>query len=122
MFLPLLFASVAIAVAGDIYDVITSEKCFAKGAVETFTFLIGDNKRPSAVQLYLRDSVVLAACVAPSVLCATVFHNLPVAYGGLIAPILYGVKHYKGALAGKAFLAGKPATLPQTAWQKFWEG
>jgi hypothetical protein len=118
----LLAASLVVAVAGDLYDVVTSEKCFAKGAVETNTFLIGDNQKPSAEKLYLRDSVVLAFCILPSVLSAIVFHNLPVAYGGLTAPVIFGVKHYIGARAGVAFLAGKAQTAPQTAWQKFWQG
>ena len=114
--------ALAVAVAGDLYDVITSEKCFAKGAVETNTFLIGSNQKPSALKLYLRDSVVLALAVAPSALCATVFHNLPLAYAGLIAPVIFGIKHYRGALAGLAFLAGKSLPSTQTAWQKFWQG
>jgi hypothetical protein len=122
MYIPLLVASLAFAVACDIEDVITSEKCFAKGAVETNTFLIGDNQKPSAVKLYLRDSVVLALCVLPSALCATVFHNLPLAYGGLIAPVIFGVKHLLGVRYGKAFLAGKSQPTAQSWWQKLLQG
>jgi hypothetical protein len=118
----LLAASLVVAVAGDLYDVITSEKCFAKGAVEGNSFLIGDNQRPSAVKLYLRDSLELGFAVLPTVLCATVFHNLPLAYGALTGPVILGIKHYRGGLAGTAFLAGKPWPEPQTAWQKFWQG
>ena len=117
-----LFGSIAVAIAGDIYDVVTSEKCFAKGAVETNTFLIGENQKPSAEKLYLRDLVVLSFCLAPTLLCATVFHNRPLAYGALISPVLFGVKHYLGARSGVAFLEGKPQAAPQTWWQKLLHG
>ena len=122
LFIPLLAASLVIAVTGDILDVITSEKCFAKGAVETNTFLIGDNQKPSAVKLYLRDSVVLALCVLPSALCATVFHNIPLAYAGLVAPTIVGIKHFLGYRSGLAFLSGKPQAAAQTWWQKLIQG
>lgn len=119
MYPTLLAAALAVAVAGDLYDVVMTEKAIAKGAVETSTFLVGS--KPSTIALYLRDSLILGLCVAPSLLGATVFHNLPLAYGLLSAPVVYGVKHYLGGHKGKQWLAGKVSdpNKPQSAWQKF---
>jgi hypothetical protein len=91
-----LLASLAVAVLGDIYDVTYTSRGLKTGvALEGFTFLIGS--KPSTRALYLRDALVLGLCIAPTALSATVFHNLPIAYGALSAPVVYGIKHYLGA-------------------------
>ena len=115
----LLTVSLALGVAGDVYDVIMTEKGLKAGvAVEGDTWLISSDK-PSALALYLRDSIVLAFCVAPTALCATVFHNIPLAYGALISPVVYGVKHVQGGLQWRTLLNGGKLPTVQTAWQKF---
>ena len=115
----LLTVSLALGVAGDVYDVIMTEKGLKAGvAVEGDTWLIGSTK-PSALALYLRDSLVLALCVAPTALCATVFHNLPLAYGALAGPVAYGAKHVLGGLQWRTLLNGGKLPTVQTAWQKF---
>jgi hypothetical protein len=96
----LLGVALAGAVAGDLYDVAMTEKGIKAGvAVEGNDWLVG--QKPSALALYLRDSLVLAFCVAPTALLATVFHNLPLAYGALISPVIYGYVHLQGGLAWK---------------------
>lgn len=101
MLLPYLFAAAtAVGILGDVYDVTYTTIGLKKGlAVEGNTWLIGN--KPSEKALYLRDGLVLAFCMLPTILGATVFHNVPVAYGGLVSPVIYGVKHYMGGLAWK---------------------
>src|SRR5271157_6061830 len=101
MLYPLLLGiALAVAVLGDLYDVTMTEKGIKSGvAVEANDWLVG--QKPSALALYLRDSLVLALCVTPTALCATVFHNLPLAYGALVSPVVYGVVHLFGGLAWK---------------------
>ena len=101
MLLPYLFvAATAVGILGDVYDVTYTTIGLKKGlAVESNTWLIGS--KPSTKALYLRDGLVLALCMLPTTVCAAVFHNIPVAYGGLTAPIVYGIKHYMGGRAWK---------------------
>jgi hypothetical protein len=98
--------SVAFCEACGIYDATMTEKGLKAGvAVEGFDWLVG--KKPSAVALYLRDNLLLGLCSLPAILCATVFHNVPLAYGACISPVLYGIKHIQGGLAWKKLLGGK---------------
>src|ERR1700686_4680425 len=90
----------AIAVAAAIceacgaYDVAKTEQGLKKGvAVEAFTFLVGS--KPSAIALYLRDNLLLAAVAAPAIAFA-LLHNLPLAYGACAGPLAYGLKHIQG--------------------------
>lgn len=122
MLYPILLAvSLALGVAGDIYDVILTEKGLKAGVAaegnQWLSSIVGT--KPSAVGLYFRDSIVLALCVAPTALCATVFHNLPLAYGALAGPVAYGAKHVLGGLQWRTLLNGGKLPTVQTAWQKF---
>ena len=122
MLYPILLAvSLALGVAGDVYDVIMTEKGLKAGVAaegnQWLSSIVGT--KPSAIGLYFRDSIVLALCVAPTALCATVFHNLPLAYGALISPVVYGVRHVQGGLQWRTLLNGGKLTQPTTAWQKF---
>lgn len=102
MYILFLTLALIIAVAGDVYDVIMTEKGLKAGvAVEGNDFLV--DSKPSALALYLRDSVILAFCLVPTVLSAA-FGNMPVAYGSLIAPVVYGIQHILGGLQWRALL------------------
>lgn len=114
----ILAAVTTVSVVADLLDVITTEKCIAKGAVETNTFLVGT--KPTAEALYLRDSLVYALCVAPSIV-SLILGNTPLAYGTLVGPAVFAAKHFLGYRAGKLWLAGKAPdpNAPKSAWQKF---
>lgn len=120
MFLALYIAALAVGVAGNIYDVVLTERGIKAGvAVEAN----GDNPKPTAEILYLKNFGWYAAVALPAGLVSLV--NLPVAFGLLVAPILYGVKHYLGGREWQRLLdGGKPAdpNAPLTAWQKFLRG
>lgn len=74
-----LLAAVAFAIGCDIYDVVLTEKGIKAGvAVEGNTFLVGS--KPSALALYLRDSLAIGAATVPAVL-ALVGHNDPLFLG-----------------------------------------
>lgn len=95
--------ALAVAVAGDIYDVTMTEKGLqAKVAVEGNTFLVGD--KPSARALFLRDGVILALCMVPTLLSFYKLHNAPIGYGSLVVPGYYGVDHMLGGLAWRKLL------------------
>lgn len=118
IYLPLILA-VLFCVACDIYDVRLTVKGLKAGvAVEGNTFLIGP--RPSALALYLRDTLLLAFASGPAIL----FHflgNDPLYYGACIGPVVYGIRHIKGGRAWADLLAGKPFDRsPKSIWQKFW--
>jgi hypothetical protein len=92
-----LAVAVAFYVGCDLYDVILTEKGIRAGvAVEGNTFLVGS--KPSAVALYLRDILVAGIATVPCVLALS-FHNLPIFWGCLVAPVVAGVKHILGGLA-----------------------
>lgn len=119
MFFELLAVAASVGVAGDVYDVTMTEKGLKAGiAVEANDWLVGS--KPSAVSLYLRDGLVFAMCVIPAVVFAAVAHNVPLGYGALVAPVVFGVKHILGGLQWRKLLkGGKLSTMPQSAWQKF---
>lgn len=99
-----LTVALGLAVACDIYDVAQTEQGIKKGvAVEGSTWLVG--QKPSAVALYLRDSLVLLFATAPS-LVALAIHSTPLFYGALLGPVALGVKHIQGGLAWRYMLKG----------------
>ena len=100
-FYVLLAVSLAVAFAGDIYDVTESEKAYAKGYIESFDWLVGP--KPTAIKLYLRDGLIIGLSVVPAIVFWAV-HNSPLAYGALIAPVVAGIKHYLGGRGAKKLL------------------
>lgn len=95
--LVLLAICAAFCVACGIYDVSMTEKGLKAGvAVEGDTWLVG--KTPSTLALYLRDSLVLVLCAAPSI-AFYLAHNTPLAWGAAIGPVPYGIHHIQGGLA-----------------------
>ena len=106
MFFELLAVAAIVGIAGDVYDVTMTERGIKAGiAVEDNDWLVGS--KPSAVALYLRDGLVFAMCVIPAVVFATVAHNVPLGYGALVAPVVFGVKHILGGLQWRKLLAAK---------------
>ncbi len=122
MFFILFAIAVALAVAADLYDVILTEKGLKAGvAVEGNSFLLGEtNTKPTALQLYRRDAIVIAMASAPAL--AVYLMGAPdVAYGFLAGPVVAAIKHIQGGRAWAKLLAGgKLSTAPKSAWQKFW--
>jgi len=102
MYVEILAAVCAAVVASDVYDVSMTQKGLKAGvAVEGFTWLVGS--KPSALALYLRDTLCEALSIAPTVFCHLAGAD-PAAYGLLIAPGVYAVKHVLGGLAWKKLL------------------
>jgi hypothetical protein len=92
-----LVGSVAFGLAGQIYDMILTERGLKAGvAIEANDWLVG--KHPTAKALYLRDVTILTISTLPSVL-ALVFGSAPLALGFSVVPIVFGVKHILGGLA-----------------------
>jgi hypothetical protein len=122
MFFIILLVVLAFAVLSDVYDVAQTERGLKNTPyVEGFTWLVG--QRPTAIALYLRDSLLLLLVTTPSVLAS--FVNKPAAYGLLVGPLVYGVKHIRGGREWARLIAGgalPDPTIPKTAWQKFLEG
>lgn len=122
MFTLIVCIVIALVCGTGIYDAEITERGIKAGvAVEAFTWLVG--RKPTATALYLRDSLLLLLVSTPSVLLH--FVNAPAAYGALLGPLVYGVKHIRGGREWARLLAGgKPAdpNEPLTAWQKFWQG
>jgi hypothetical protein len=117
-----LAGALAFAVGCDIYDVVLTERGIKAGvAVEAFDWLVGS--KPTAVALYLRDSLITAFAMLPAIVVGLVFHNQAAFYGCLAAPVVLGIKHIRGGRAWTNLLAGgKPASEPQTWWQKLLRG
>jgi hypothetical protein len=77
-----------------VYDARQTEKGLKAGvAVEGNTWLVGQH--PSFRALESRDILYTSFLVTPSVL-SYVFHNTPFFFGGLAAPVTYGIKHIQG--------------------------
>ena len=97
MYFYILASVLATLVGTDVYDVVMTEKGLKAGvAVESFTWLVGS--KPTAVALYLRDSLCMAMAAAPSII-AYAMGSTAAAYGMLAAPAVYAVKHVLGGLA-----------------------
>jgi hypothetical protein len=96
MFYILFAAAIAVAVSGNIYDVVLTERGLkAKVGVEGWDEFIGAN--PSTRALYIRD----AAFTAPFVVLPLVSYllgNTPLAYGTLAGPVVAGIKHVMGGM------------------------
>jgi len=115
-----LVIALAWAIGCDIYDVTLTEKGIKAGvAVEGNTFLV--SSKPSAVALYLRDSLVTGIAATPCVL-ACILYSQPLFWGFLIAPVLSGVKHILGGRQWATLLAGGTVTPPSTWWEKLLQG
>lgn len=92
-----LAAALIICTACEIYDDVMSEKGIKAGvAIEGFTWLIGT--KPSLLAYYLRDSLVMILVTTPSFV-ADLLGSSPFAYAGLVAPLIYAVKHILGGRA-----------------------
>jgi hypothetical protein len=98
MFFILFAIAVGFAFGADIFDVVESEKAYAKGYVESFDWLVGS--KPTAIALYLRDGMLIAFASAPA-LILFLLHSTPVAYGALAGPIAAGARHIQGGLGAK---------------------
>jgi hypothetical protein len=92
----ILAAVVGFEIAADAYDIHETEKGIKAGvAFEGNTFLIPDNGRPTASQLWRRDTFELGMAVTPSIL-GYVFRKSGLFYGGLAIPAVLGGKHISG--------------------------
>src|ERR1035437_8370795 len=93
------------ALAGNTYDIYTTEKGLKAGAaVEGNDWLAGP--KPSALALYLRDGLVNLPFIAlPLVL--HVLGNDPLAYGSLAGLVVIAIKHVMGGRAWAKLLLKK---------------
>jgi hypothetical protein len=102
-----LFFSIAVGfcfLAG-LFDDIESERGIKAGiAIEDFQWLIGP--KPSFRAYFLRDSLLLALVITPSLVLHFV-HNEPIALAALVGPVVYGIKHILGGRAWLPLLAAK---------------
>ena len=99
MLFHILFAiAVGFAFGADVFDVIESEKAYAKGYIESFDWLVG--LKPTAIALYLRDGMLIAFASAPA-LVFFLLHNVPLAYGALAGPVAAGARHIQGGIGAK---------------------
>lgn len=120
IYLPLILA-VAFAYVCDILDIRATVLGIKKGlAVEQFTLFVG--QRPSALALFLRDSLFILAVTGVAVLISLV--NVPLYYGSLAGPVVLGIRHLGGARKWNNLLNGGKLPDPNrnlSAWQKFWQ-
>ena len=101
MFWLLFSIAVGFCFLAQLFDDIESERGIKAGvAIEAFTWLIGS--KPSFRAYFLRDSLLLAAVSAPSLVLH--FVHSPATLAALAAPVVYGVKHILGGRAWLAFL------------------
>ena len=126
MFFTLFGLSLVAVVAADIYDVVMTERGLKKGVgQEANTWLVGS--KPSAIALYLRDSLTIAA-VAAVPLGLFLGGSIPAAFGTLAGLGVLAAKHIHGGLQWRTLLNG--GTIPNhdlntdpgpalSAWQKF---
>ena len=91
-----LVVALAFGFGCQVFDDIMTLRGISKGlAVEGFTFLI--SSKPTALQIYLRDGLLMVACTVPS-LTACFLGDDAAALGCLVAPVVYGIKHIQGGL------------------------
>lgn len=129
MFYLLLAASLAFCIGLGVFDQLMTVKGIKAGvSVESFTWLVG--QKPGFIALFLRDALVMLFCLLPTLLCRYVAHNNPIAVGGLLGPVAYGLHHLQGGLEWRYLLAGGKLDpdgfpvvngqwAPHSAWQKF---
>ena len=101
-----LFFSIAVGFCflAQLFDDIESERGIKAGvAIEAFTWLIGS--KPSFRAYFLRDSLLLAAVAAPSLVLH--FVHSPAAIAAIVAPVVYGIKHILGGREWLPLLAAK---------------
>ncbi len=118
MYFYILTAILAALAGTTVYDVLMTEKGLKAGvAVEGNTWLVGS--KPTAITLYLRDSLTAVLATAPSIVTYAMGSTAG-AYGLLIMPVVYAVKHVLGGRQWAKLLAGgKLSTAPESAWKKF---
>lgn len=117
MYILLLIIAVAFCIACGLFDQLETVKGIAKGvAVEGDTWLVGT--KPSFLALFARDTLVLVFCTAPSVI-GQLIHNPGIAYGLLIMPVIYGIKHILGGLSWIGAITPPNPNENYSAWQKF---
>jgi len=88
---------VGFAVASDWADIRNSSAAFKLGYVEGNDWLVG--RKPTELQLAARDGLELALSTTPSVLMYKL-RNAPLFYGFMSGPVVFGIKHIQGAIAG----------------------
>lgn len=94
--------------AAAIFDATETERGLRAGvAVEGNTFLVGSH--PSFKALEARDAMYVGLCITPSML-GYIFHRNDVLFGGLVAPVTFGVKHIYAARQWRALLGGAKPT------------
>jgi hypothetical protein len=103
MFWSLFSIAVGFCFLAQLFDDIESERGIKAGvAIEAFTWLIGS--KPSFLAYFLRDSLLLAAVTAPSLILHFAHSPANLALAALVSPVVYGVKHIIGGRAWLAFL------------------
>ena len=98
LFYVLFAIAVGFAFGADVFDVIESEKAYAKGYIESFDWLVG--LKPTAIALYLRDGMLIAFASAPA-LVFFLLHNVPLAYGALPVRLLPAPGTFRAVSARK---------------------
>ena len=97
MFYEVYAVALAAAVAGNAYDIYTTEKGLKAGVgVEGNDWLVGP--KPSALALYLRDGLINLPFIALP-LISHILGNDPVAYGSLAGLAVIAIKHVMGGRA-----------------------
>lgn len=121
VFLEFLAGAVALDVAADVFDVVYSEKVFAKGYVEgneLITTLDGGNPRPGAVILYAINLAFIGVAATVGLLVHHVGVG-PVVVSVLVADAL---RHLQGGLKGRYLINGGKLPTGQTILQKIFGG
>jgi hypothetical protein len=90
--------------AANYYDVTETEKGIKAGVAVEASCCIG--RKPEAHKFYVKDGITLGLIDLPS-LFAYKYHSTSWFYGGLVGPIVYGVKHIHGGDEWKELLHGQ---------------
>jgi hypothetical protein len=94
MFYEIYAATVAAAVAANVYDIYMTEKGVKAGvAIEAFDWLVGT--KPTVLALALRDLGIVAVASTPALVLYTL-GSVPAAYGCLAGPAVAAIKHILG--------------------------
>jgi hypothetical protein len=105
MFYEVYAVALAAALAGNAYDIYTTEKGLKAGvAVEGNDWLVGP--KPSALALALRDGLIDSPFIALP-LVSHILGNDPLAYGSLAGLAVIAIKHVMGGRAWAKLLLKK---------------